>query len=537
MSRAGDEDADIFKEAEMTADKEGIAAAAPEAREILTPREERFERSRKTIGLALGPALAVFLYLLPLPSLNRPAHMLAAILGWVVAWWVAEPIPLAMTAVLGATLSVVLGVTNVKGAFAAFADPMIFLFMGSFMLAMAMTVHRLDKRFAYNILAIPWVGRRTGRILFAFGFICAFISMWISNTATTAMMYPIGLGIVGAMAEIGARKSGKPADIMKSRFATGMMLMAAYASSAGGIGTPVGTPPNLIGLAMIEKFVKVKIPFFQWMLFAVPMLALMYVILYFILYALHKPEASRIEGSADFIRRELEKLGPWTRGQKNALVAFGTAVALWITPGFLSLVLGTQSKETQFYNTRFPEAVAAIVAALLLFILPVNWKKREFTLSWKDAVKIDWGTLLLFGGGITLGEQMFQTGLADAVGKSLVRLSGASSMWGITFAAIFVAIIVSETTSNTASANMVVPVIISLSMAAGVNPIPPAIGATLGASWGFMLPVSTPPNAIVYGSGFVPITKMLRAGVIFDILGGLTLWLGLRILLPLVGLA
>jgi sodium-dependent dicarboxylate transporter 2/3/5 len=181
--------------------------------------------------------------------------------------------------------------------------------------------------------------------------------------------------------------------------------------------------------------------------------------------------------------------------------------------------------------------VAALVAALLLFVLPVNWRQREFTISWRQAVRIDWGTLLLFGGGITLGELMFQTQLADAVGRSLLRLSGASSMWGITFAAIFIAIIVSETTSNTASANMVVPVIISLSMAAGVNPVPPAIGATLGASWGFMLPVSTPPNAIVYGSGMVPIAKMLRAGALFDILGGLTLWLGLRILLPLVGLA
>jgi sodium-dependent dicarboxylate transporter 2/3/5 len=213
------------------------------------------------------------------------------------------------------------------------------------------------------------------------------------------------------------------------------------------------------------------------------------------------------------------------------------AVVLWITPGFLALIWGAQSAPAKYYNSRFPEAVAALVAALLLFVLPVNWRQREFTISWRQAVKIDWGTLLLFGGGITLGELMFQTQLADAVGKSLLRLSGASSMWGITFAAIFIAIIVSETTSNTASANMVVPVIISLSMAAGVNPVPPAIGATLGASWGFMLPVSTPPNAIVYGSGMVPITKMLRAGVLFDILGGLTLWLGLRILLPLVGLA
>jgi sodium-dependent dicarboxylate transporter 2/3/5 len=351
------------------------------------------------------------------------------------------------------------------------------------------------------------------------------------------MMYPIGLGIIAAMADITARKSGNAANPKQLRFGTGMMLMAAYASSAGGIGTPVGTPPNLIGIAMIEKFTQVKIPFFQWMLFAVPLLAVMSLILFILLYVLHKPEVRDIEGGSAFVKAESERLGKWTRGQKNTMLAFGLAVALWIAPGFIALLRGTQSAPAKFYNSHVPEAGAALIAALLLFVLPVNWREREFTISWKQAVRIDWGTLLLFGGGITLGELMFQTGLADAVGHGLLRLSGAHSMWGITLAAVFIAIIVSETTSNTASANMVVPVMISLSMAAGVNPIPPAIGATLGASWGFMLPVSTPPNAIVYGSGLVPITKMLRAGILFDLVGGLVIWAGLRILLPLVGLA
>ena len=518
-------------------DHEKNHSALSGVKEIRTPQEEQFERWRKSIGLFLGPAAAVVLFLLPLSSLSREAHTLAAIIGWVVVWWITEPIPLSMTALLGAVLCVLLGVTNAKAAFAAFADPMIFLFLGSFILAEAMAVHGLDKRFAYGIMSIRWVGNRAGRILFAFGFICAFISMWISNTATTAMMFPIGLGIIYTMADITAKKTGKPVDPKKLRFGTGMMLMAAYSASAGGIGTPVGTPPNLIGIALIEKFTKVKIPFFQWMLFAVPLLVVMYVLLYFLMYALHKPEVREIEGSSAFVKGELKKLGKWTRGQKNALLAFCVAVILWITPGFLALFFGTQSAPAKLYNSRFPEAIAALIAALLLFVLPVNWKEREFTISWRQAVRIDWGTLLLFGGGITLGELMFQTKLADAVGKSLLHLSGATSMWGITFAAIFIAIIVSETTSNTASANMVVPVIISLAMAAGINPVPPAIGATLGASWGFMLPVSTPPNAIVYGSGMVPITKMLRAGIFFDILGGLILWLGLRILLPLVGLA
>ena len=505
--------------------------------EALTPLEKRFEGWRRTVGLFLGPCTAVVLFLIPMPSLTRQAHTLAAVIGWIVVWWMTEPIPLPMTALLGSVLCVLSGVAGVKAAFAAFADPMIFLFMGSFVLAQAMAVHGMDKRFAYRIMSIRWVGDRSGRILFTYGAICAAISMWISNTATTAMMFPIGLGIISAMADISARKSGTPAPPKQLRFSTGMMLMAAYASSAGGIGTPVGTPPNLIGLAMIEKFTGVKIPFFQWMLFAVPLLAVMSLILFALLYLLHKPEVRDIEGGAAFVRAEAGKLGPWTRGQKNTMLAFSLAVILWIAPGFFALLYGAQSAQAKFYNSRFPEAGAALLAALLLFILPVNWRAREFTLSWRQAVRIDWGTLLLFGGGITLGELMFQSGLAEAVGQGLLRMSGATSMWGITLAAIFIAIVVSETTSNTASANMVVPVILSLAAAAGVNPIPPAIGATLGASWGFMLPVSTPPNAIVYGSGLVPITKMLRAGLLFDLAGGLVIWLGLRILLPLVGLA
>jgi len=505
--------------------------------EKLTPREERVDRGRKTVGLILGPLVAVIVAILPMAGLGRPAHTLAAILSLVVVWWITEPIPLPMTAVIGATLAVLLGVAPAKTVYAPFADPMIFLFLGSFILAEAMSYRRLDKRFAYRIMALRWVGNRSGRLLFAFGAICAFISMWISNTATCAMMFPIGLGIIYTAADVTARRTGKPVDPKKLRFGTAMMLMAAYASSAGGVGTPVGTPPNLIGISLIEKFTHVKIPFFQWMLFAVPLLVVMYFLLYFLMYALHKPEHDELEGSAKFVREELAKLGRWNRGQKNALIAFLVAVVLWVTPGFIALVWGGQSPAAKLYNARVPEAAAALIAALLLFVLPVDWKKREFTIGWKQAVKIDWGVLLLYGGGIAFGDLMIQTKLADAVGQGLLNLSGAHSTWGITLAAIFIAILVSESASNTASANMVVPVIISLAMAAGVNPLPPAIGATLAASWGFMLPVSTAPNAMVYGSGMVPITKMIRAGFLFDLLGGLTIWLGLQLLLPLVGLA
>ena len=503
----------------------------------ISPLEEKFEAWRQMIGLFLGPLLALALLLVPLPGLGASAHTLAAIICWVVVWWIGEPVPLPVTAVLGAVLCVLAGVGDAKTVLAPFAEPTIFLFLGSFILARAMSVHALDRRFAYGILSIGWIGDRSWRILFAFGAITAFISMWLSNTATTAMMLPIGVGIVTAMTGLMEKRTGKKVEPARLRFATAMMLMAAYASSAGGIGTPVGTPPNLIGIAMIEKFAGVKIPFFQWMLFAVPMLLVMYALLFLLLYFLHKPEMPVMEGGREFVRLELAKLGPWSRGQKNSLAAFLVTVCLWVIPGFLAVFLGSAAQMTRLYGQRLPEAVAALIGASLLFILPVDWEKRQFTISWRQALAIDWGTLLLFGGGLSLGSLMFETRLAEYVGQGLLLLSGAGSLWTITFVSIFIAIAASETTSNTASANMVVPVVISLALAAGVNPVPPALGAIFGCSWGFMLPVSTPPNAIVYGSGLVPITKMIRAGLLFDLTGGLVIWAVLRLLLPMVGLA
>lgn len=503
---------------------------------VLTEAERRFESIRRNVGLFLGPFIALLLYLIPMPGLSPQAHTLAAVIGWVVVWWICEPIPIPATALLGAALCVVTGVTNAKTALAPFADPIIYLFLGSFILARAMSVHALDKRFAYSILSWRFIGSSSGRILFVFGAVCAFLSMWVSNTATTAMMFPIGLGVLSAMAEMISRQTKKEVRVDRLRFSTGMMLMAAYAASTGGIGTPVGTPPNLIGLAMIEKFAQLKIPFFRWMLFAVPVMLIRYIFLCAVMYLLHRPEVSRIKGSRDFVIGELKKLGPWTRGQRNALIAFSVAVVFWIVPGFLALFTGTSSRLSRSYGERAPEAIVALLAALLLFLLPLNWKKREFTLNWRQAVQIDWGTLLLFGGGLTLGDLMFQTKLAEALGRGLLDIFGATSLWGLTLAGIYLAMLVTETTSNTAAATMIVPVMISVSTAAGVSPIPPAIGATIGASLASMLPVSTPPNAIVYGSGLVPITRMLRAGVLLDVVGGLLVWLPLRVLLPLLGL-
>jgi len=192
--------------------------------------------------------------------------------------------------------------------------------------------------------------------------------------------------------------------------------------------------------------------------------------------------------------------------------------------------------QVSWMNNRLPESVVAMLAAIILFILPVSREKRTFTLNWQEAVKIDWGTILLFGGGLALGSMMFKTGVAGEMGDAIVRILGIKTLWGLTGLSIAMAILLSEAASNTASANMIIPVVIAIALAANVSPLPPALGACLGSSFGFMLPVSTPPNAIVYGSGMVPLPKMMTAGILFDVAGFFIIWAGLYIMCPVLGL-
>lgn len=505
---------------------EDASSGAPEAREVLTDAEERFERWRKTVGLFLGPLVATVLYLLPLPGLSPQAHDLAAVMGWVVTYWVTEPIPIPVTALLGPALCVLAGIGTAANVLAPFAHPVIFLFIGSFLLAKAMMVHHLDRRIAFRILSIGRLQDSPALLLFAVGAITATISMWVSNTATTAMMFPIALGLLRAVGLLPAMAS----------YGTAMMLMTAYAASVGGIATIIGTPPNLIGVGMIHQQIGRSISFMEWMTFGIPLVIVMFLVLFGLLLGLHPTQRVKMQGVRDYIREQRDQFGPWTWGQIHTALAFGVAVTLWILPGFLALLYGTGSAVYQWYDHHLPEGVVALLASALLFLLPVDWRERRFTLSWKEAAAIDWGTILLFGGGLSLGDLMFKTGLSEAIGRGMMEALALHSLWGITALAVFLGIALSELTSNTASANMVIPVAIAIARSAGVSPLPPALGACLGASYGFMLPISTPPNAIVYGSGLVPITRMIRAGILFDVLGFFIIWLGLRVLCPLLGL-
>jgi solute carrier family 13 (sodium-dependent dicarboxylate transporter), member 2/3/5 len=487
--------------------------------------EVRVERARRTAGFVLAPLVFVALLMAPL-GLAGPTHRLAAIIAGIVVLWVCESLPLAITAILGPILAVVLQVAPARQVFAAFADPVVFVFIGGFMLAEAMFVHRLDRRIAFTALASRFVGSSAVRALVVYGAVATFISAWISNVATTAMMYPIGLAMAAHVVgsgdgddTAGAGATPQPRSSVARRFALGMMLITSFGASVGGLATPVGTPPNLIGMGLIERVGGRKITFLEWTAIGLPAAVILFAVVATLFVWTCGRGVQLSTGGRAVVAAELHRLGRLTRGERNVLIAFGVTVLLWIAPGLFAAVGQSESAFARGLQASVPESVAAMLGATLLFVLPVQWTKRQFTLTWDQAARIEWGIVLLYGGGLALGDLAFTTGLARAIGEGLTSWTPAPTTFGLTVLFTAVAIVLSETTSNTASANMIVPVAIAVATAAGVDPLAPALAATLGASMGFMMPISTPPNAIVYGSGHVPLTAMMRFGVVLDLAG------------------
>jgi sodium-dependent dicarboxylate transporter 2/3/5 len=492
--------------------------------EVYSPSEELFNRRRRTAGLFLGPLVLLVMLFAPLP-LTWQAHRLAAILAMVVVLWITEALPITVTAILGPVLAVVFQVAPARAALAPFADPIIFLFIGGFILAESMFVHGVDRRIAYTALSWRAVGSSGARILVVYGAVGTAISMWISNTATTAMLFPIGLSIVAHLGRTGIKVGG---------FALALMLITSFGPSIGGMATPVGTPPNLIGIGMLDRIAGVKISFFQFMAIGLPAVVLMYGTLAALFSATLVRGVTVGSGSTELVREELSRLGPMSRGERNVLIAFGLTVLLWILPGILAIAGLDGSRFARAYAEAVPEGVAAMLGACLLFVLPIDWRKRRFTLAWDEAVRIDWGIVFLYGGGLALGTLAFSTGLAEAMGKGITSWLPVHTTFALTVLFTAAAIVLSETTSNTASANMIVPIAIAVAQAAGVRPVEPALGATLGASMGFMMPISTAPNAIVYSSGYVPITAMMKYGVVLDVVAFVVIVALVLVLGPMV---
>jgi solute carrier family 13 (sodium-dependent dicarboxylate transporter), member 2/3/5 len=523
----------------------GTYRTLDEQREVLSPAEERFERARQTIGLIVGPIVFLVMYFAPLP-LEANQQTLAAILSFTIVYWLSEAIPIPVTAILALALCVLLGVPPIaQGSddtfgdivYGSFASDTIFLFIGAFIIAQAMMTHGLDRRFAFRVLSLPGVANSTYAVIIAFGAIAALISAFISNTATAAMLLPIGLGMMGALGSLVSDQTGENTDPSRLRFGTALMLMISYGAGVGGLLTPIGTPPNLIGIEFIEQETDATITFFGWVLMALPICLIMFAALCVILILLNRPEVRHLSGADRYVNEERSKLGPLTRGERNTLIVFGVAVSLWILPGVVALVFGNESGAYAAIGNRLDEGTVAIIAAALLFVLPIDWARRRFTMNWNEAVRIDWGTVILFGSGIALGTLLSETGLAETLGTGIAGALGVTSLLLVSAVSALIAILISETTSNTASATIVVPIVIPIAQAAGLDPIIPALAAVFGASFGFMMPVSTPQNAVVYGSGMIPITKMVRSGIFFDVIGIILIVALIPVMARLTGLA
>jgi sodium-dependent dicarboxylate transporter 2/3/5 len=486
--------------------------------EAISEAEERFEARRKRAGLVLAPLVFVGLWLASLPALTAEAHALSAVAAAIVVLWITEAIPLAVAALLAPTLAVLCGAAAPKAAFAPFADPLIFLFLGGFLLAEGLARQGVDRRAALWLISRRFVAGSPVRAMLALAGVSWTFSMWLSNTATTAMLLPVALGMHATMAAV-LGGSASPLHTRLERFSGGMCLLVAYAASIGGIATPVGTGPNVLAIGMLEEKLGVGFDFAAWMTFAVPISTAMFIAAAFVIARRFPPPLARVEGLADVVTRQLAELGPARPGELRAVAVFGLAIVGWLAPSVLRLGVGAEHPWTVWAAGTLDEGVVALACASLLFVLPGSDARP--ILQWSDAARVDWGTLMLLGGGLALGRLTFETGLAEAIGRGVLGGLGAAGQGslGLTICAIALMLVLTEVTSNTAVTSMMLPVLIGIATAGGIDPVPTAVLATIAASCAFMLPVSTPPNAMAYGTRLVRVDAMLASGVRLDVLG------------------
>jgi sodium-dependent dicarboxylate transporter 2/3/5 len=465
--------------------------------------------------IVLGPYLTLSLF-------EPPFYKILAVFISIVLLWFSEVVPLAMTGLLVPLLAILFGVASPKEAFLPFGNQILFLFMGSFFMAKAMEKHGWDKRMAYTFLASKIGASSLQGVLIQVAILCWVLSMWISNTATCAIVVPIVLGLMDTL------KDNLKDNTEKESLERSFLLTAAFASSIGGMATPVGSPPNLMAMQFL-KDKGVELSFIEWMGYGMPISLAMLLALLLILkwrYPLPRVKLSAVKA---LFKEELHKLGPIKKCEWQVMAVFSLAVTLWVLPGLAKLFIGESSPQlVASLKNMFPMGGVGILASAFLFILPGE-EKDTTNLNWSEANHIDWGTIWLFGGGLALGSLLDRSGLASSVGQSL--FSGESSFAVMAIVVIVTGVLLSEFSSNTASTAIIVPLLIgSLDIWGEAQTMTLIIAAAFGASFGFMLPVSTPPNAIIYGTGRLPLREMVKTGSLFDITGAAIIWLFLLFL-------
>jgi solute carrier family 13 (sodium-dependent dicarboxylate transporter), member 2/3/5 len=461
----------------------------------------------RQLGFFAGPLLFLFLIfsLHPSEDFSASAIHVFALAGWLILWWITEAVPIAVTALLPLVLFPALGVMTMNEAAIPYANPVIFLFMGGFMIALALEKHRLHERIALNLIRLT--GTSGNGIILGFILSTGILSMWISNTATALMMLPIAISVINLLRQKDS-EAGEELSKNEKNFALGLMLSIGYAASIGGIATIIGTPPNVVFVGFMREFYNQEMAFSTWMLVGIPVSFITLFSCYFIvtriLFPNHMPS---VKGSKELIRKKLQELGRLKKEEKLVLAVFSLTSFLWIFQQPLNSIIGSSALN---------DTNIAIGGGLLMFIVPSDFKKSQFLLNWEYTQRLPWGILILFGGGICLARGMETTGIVQWIGNAVSQQSSLNFLT-LAFVLTVIALLLTEVMSNVALVTIFIPVVFGIADGLGIDPIILGMPVTFAASCAFMFPISTPPNAIVFSSGHIKMKEMVRAGILLDI--------------------
>ncbi|NMA15004.1 MAG: SLC13/DASS family transporter [Clostridia bacterium] len=462
---------------------------------------------RPNIGLVLGPLLFIIIMLCNFEGLAYEAKAVLACTCWIATWWICETIPIPATSLLPILLLPATKATTVKAACASYADPIVYLFLGGFIIALAIERVNLHRRIALKIIQI--MGDSPSRIILGFMVATGFLSMWISNTACAMMMVPIGLAVITQIADLVKDQPGIDVRQGHFNFGTALMLGIAYSASLGGVGTIIGTPPNAILVGIINTMFNQNITFFEFMMYGVPVAWIGIICAWFILTRVSCPLGIKsIPGGMAVINEEYKKLGKRSYDETVVAIVFAFVAIMWIIRGFVFDKIGLGGVD---------DTVIAIVGAVILFLIPSS-KKGKFIMDWKAASKAPFGILLLFGGGLSIAGAFSSTGLTAWIGGLLQGMEGLP-IFLMMLVVTLLGVCLTEVTSNTATCSMLMPIMASMAIAMNIHPYTLMISCATACSFAFLLPVATPPNAVVFGSGYVTIPQMVKAGIYLEIPG------------------
>ena len=469
----------------------------------------------QTIGLISGPLLFfLILFFFHPTGLSPQANAVLAATAWIAVWWITEALPIAVTALLPIVLFPLTGGLGLSATTAAFGHKYIFLYTGGFIIAIAIEKWNLHKRIALTIINL--IGTNVVNIILGFMLATAFMSMWISNTATSVMMLPIGMAIVAQLAD-------NPDTVENENlvFGKALMLAIAYSASIGGIATLIGTPPNLVLAGVVEKSLGYEITFAQWFKFGFPIsVVLLFICWQYLTKIAFKFEQKEFPGGRQEIKRQLENLGPVSYEEKSVLVVFILTAVAWMSRSYLLKPLIPAIDDT----------IIAMIGAFVIFLLPTKNRERQL-LTWEEAVKLPWGILFLFGGGMALAAGFEASGLAQWIGQQMTALQGVAIVL-LVLLLIAAVNFLTEITSNLATTAMLLPILFPMAETIDVHPFILLVAATVAASCAFMLPVATPPNAVVFGSGYLRIPDMVKSGIWMNVISILLLTLFVYFALP-----